>query len=352
MDAGPFDIKHLIIGGLIIVVTAVAMFMLKGYLSFGFVVPLWMFVIIIITIVVLLAVLILTILSYIRWGPEGFLFAKARKLGLAIFVDVELGSGKADFVLAEKDSPKDVVLKDETSGVKVDPAMLDSYCKPMSFPFGLDIYIFTFYNYMAQSAQNHAAFKEIENIFMSEKYSDLQFLTMKEASELASDPEHYLERNAMIKLNKYFKLTEALDKEGNVIFSNPEKKQAKMTYVRQFMAKREVDGQEVWVEITQDMNLPDLIKRLGEFRRDIFTSKITPGLIAGTEAFKNNSVAYSSQHLAHVLMLYYSKIIEDLKNKIDLLTYGIVGMMLLVGGGVAIYVASLAFKMINGGGGA
>lgn len=345
MDTGPFNPKHLIIGGLIIIVTWVSMGLLRGYLSFGFVLALWIFVGLLITILVVIAVLALTIMSYLRWGPEGFLFAKARQLGLSIFIDVELGSSKAEFVLGEKETPKDVVMKDEASGVKIDPAMLDSHCKPMSFPFGLDVYIFTFYNYMAQSVQNHAAFQAIENYYNSPKCDELRFLTIKEFVELISDPEHYLERNAMIKLNKYFKLTEAKGENNETIYSDNEKKVPKMKYVRQF-EKTDPKTKEIkWIE--QDFTLPTLIGKLAEARRDIATLPVVPGLIAGTEAFKNNSVAYSSQHLAHVLMLYYSKIIEDLKHKVELLTYGIVALMVLVGGGVGVYLASLAYNMLS-----
>ena len=80
MDFGPFSGKHVIIGGLIIVVTCVAMFFLKGILGFGIVLPLWILVSVVITIIVIFAILILTILEYLRWGAEGFLFARMEKL--------------------------------------------------------------------------------------------------------------------------------------------------------------------------------------------------------------------------------------------------------------------------------
>jgi uncharacterized membrane-anchored protein len=42
---------------------------------------------------------------------------------------------------------------------------------------------------------------------------------------------------------------------------------------------------------------------------------------------------------------------DDLKGKIDLLTYGIVALMILVGGGVAMYLISMAVQNMGGGGG-
>jgi hypothetical protein len=86
-----------------------------------------------------------------------------------------------------------------------------------------------------------------------------------------------------------------------------------------------------------------MLQAIHEARHDINRMPIPGGLIAGTEAFKNNSVAYSSQHLSHVLMLYYSKIMDKFAGKIDIVMYGIAGMMILVGGAVAIYVISMAF---------
>jgi hypothetical protein len=90
-----------------------------------------------------------------------------------------------------------------------------------------------------------------------------------------------------------------------------------------------------------------MLQLLAKARQDVSTLPIMGGLIAGNEAFKYNSVSYSSQHLGHVLMLYYTKMMDDLKGKIDLLTYGIVALMILVGGGVAMYLISMAVQNMN-----
>jgi hypothetical protein len=360
--SGPFNMKHLIVGGLIILATAVAMFMLKGILSFGFVIPLWMIVIIIISIMVIIAILILTILGYLRYGAEGFLFAKARKTGVGIGIDAELGSLKCDFYLMEKVSPKDVVLKDETCGVKVDPAMLDTHCKPMAFAQGLDIYITTYYNYMAQSLTNHAAFKIIEDDFETNpKRAILRFLSLKEYTELLSDPEHYLTRNATIKLNKYFKQREAKDADGNIIYLDTENTCAKITHVRRYDAWIDdfddngkpivvdngdgtVSQRRHWGHVEEDVSISDMLDAIYTARHEINQMPIPGCKIVGIEAFKNNSVAYSSQHLGHVLMLYYTKMMEDIKGQIETWMY-IIGLVAIIGAiGVSVYIASMAFK--------
>lgn len=351
MQIGPFDLKDLLIGGMIILVTAVAMFLLKDILSFGIVLPMWMLIIALMATIVILFMLVLCIMRYMRYGKEGFLFQQARRKGLAVYLDVELGSQVGDFVLAEKDSPKDVVLKDEESGVKVDPGMLSSDASPIRCNNGLDIFIYSYYNYMPQTIKNHAAFAAIKTYFEKE-CSELNFLSVKEFVELISDPEHFLERNALIKLNKYFKISEKRNAQGEIEYvkdqnNNPiigpdGQPKPIFTYVRRFEITDDETGTTKLVE--QDIDLPGMLTLLSKARLDIARLPIMGGLIAGTEAFKYNSVAYSSQHLGHVLMLYYTKMMDELKSKVDILMYGIVALMILVGGGVAVYLISMALK--------
>ena len=351
MDAGPFDLKHIIIGAAIVIVTGVAMFLLKGILSVGITIGLWILVIAIVTVAVIIFVLAATIVGYLRFGAEGFLFSKARRNGKAVYIDTELGSQISEFAIVDKTSPKDVVLKDEESGIKVDPSMLDSNAKPMRFPGNLDIYIYTYYNYMPQSISNHAAFKVIKGYFDAE-CPDLQFLSIKEFIELISDPEHYLERNALVKLNKYFKVAEKHDANGNPVMEmlpNGTQK-PKLTFVREFTTEVDdidpVTNEKVGTHmgiVQQDLDLPELLRHLTKARIDISKLQIPGGLIAGTEAFKYNSVAYSSQHLGHVLMLYEQKIRDAMKGMFDMFTVGLVALMILGGVGICIYIISMAF---------
>lgn len=353
MDIGPFSGKHMLIGGLIIAVTCIAMFFLKGVLGFGIVIPLWIMVAVIISIMVIISILVLTIMGYLRWGAEGFLFAKARKEGKGVYIDCELGSEVGEFVLAEKASPKDVVLINEDSGIKVDPSMLDSYAKPLRMPLGLDLYIYSYYNFMPQTIRNHAAFKEINKYFLT-RCRELNFLSIKEFVELISTPEHSLEHNAANMLNKYFKLSPSMQITTNddgveeaipIMIKVDGKEVPKYTYVRQFHTTDE-QGNDKWVE--QDLDLPQMMQLIAQARRDVTIMPIMGGLLTGTEAFKYNSVAYSSQHLGHVLMLYWQKMLEDTKKTIEWLTIGITALLILCGAGFAIYVASMAFSKMGG----
>src|SRR5512137_2015815 len=107
MNVGPFDLMQLVIGAVVIVAVGVVMFLMKGMLSIGVTLPIWILVIILVTILVVIFLLVSTIMGYLRFGQEGFLFATARKKGLGVYIDAELGSEVAEFVLAEKATPKD-----------------------------------------------------------------------------------------------------------------------------------------------------------------------------------------------------------------------------------------------------
>ena len=331
MMIGPFDLKNIIIAAIIAIAVTVAMYLLKGVLSIGFTIPLWLLVIAIVTIAAVLFLLVSTLLGYWKNGREGFIFAQARQKGIPVIEDVEIGSENAEFVLGMKKSPKDVTFSDEESGVKLDPSLLSHYARPRRHPGGLDIFTYAFYNFMPQTTTNHAAFKAIEEYFKSDKCKDLRFLSIKEFVELVSDPEHFLEHNALIKLNKYFKIVPKLDESGKpiVIDNKPQYR-----HIRQFETVNS-EGKTVWME--QDITLEGMIQLISRARNDIATLPIMGGYLAGTEAFKNNSVPYSSQHLGHAFMLFKKKDMEEWLNKFD--KQMMVYIILAICGGIGVILA-------------
>ncbi len=56
-------------------------------------------------------------ISFYKNGKEGFTFMEARRSGMPVICDVEIGTNEADFVLGEKADPKDPLFTDERSGV-------------------------------------------------------------------------------------------------------------------------------------------------------------------------------------------------------------------------------------------
>jgi hypothetical protein len=301
---GPFETKYLLGAGLIIAAIITAMFFLKSYLSLAIVLSLWILIAVGVSVITILGLLIVTIFSFWKWGKEGFMFAQARKDGIPVYIDAELGSDNADFVLGEKQQPKDVMLKDTESGIKLDPSLFSADAKPMRLPLGLDLYIYSYYNYMPQSIRNHAAFKAIKD-YKDTKCPELDFLSDKEFIELVSDPEHFLRHNAEQKLNKYFKLV-TVDVGGKPITKN----------VRQFLDEDpESKTHGKWIE--QDINIDTVIQTISKARNDIAKLPILGGLLAGNEAFRYNSVPYSSQHLGHAFMLIKERLNEEWQKKLD-----------------------------------
>lgn len=325
---GPFNLKDLIIIGGIIVSVSVAMFLMKGYLSLPVVQGLWLIIIEIVVTAGLLILLIKTINGYWKWGKEGFLFATARLTGLPVYIDAELGSSNADFVLGEKKKPKDVSFADEESGVKIDPSMMSAAAKPLNFPLGLIIYCFSYYNYMAQSLNNHAAFKEMEDYRKEIKKDDpLTFLPMKEWVELISCPEHMLEHDANNKLNKYFKQDQAKDEKGELIHNT--RGEPVMSHFRKYQAP---DGKFYEVELS----LTEMMKAIAKQRNDLARRPISGGYLTLTEAFVNNSIAASSQHIQQLMMVVRQQSALDYLRKIDWHSIGMCALMILCGTGVVL----------------
>jgi hypothetical protein len=322
---GPFETKYLLGAGLVIAAIITAMFFLKSYLSLAVVLSLWIIIAVVVTILAILGLLLITIISFWKWGKEGFLFAEARKHGIPVYIDAELGSDNADFVLGEKLQPKDVMLKDTESGIKLDPSLFSADAKPMRLPLGLDLYIYSYYNYMPQSIRNHAAFKAIKD-YKDRECKDLAFLSDKEFIELVSDPEHFLRQNAQQKINKYFKLVSIEQPDGKSVTKN----------VRQFHDEK--TGQ--WIE--QDIQIDTVIQHISQARNDIAKLPIMGGLLAGNEAFRYNSVPYSSQHLGHAFMLIKERLNEEWSKKMDWIA---MATPLLAVGGIIIIIIIIILVM-------
>lgn len=224
-------------------------YLAKGFLSFIMGVPLWLMLMAGVAAAVLVFIPFNMVMGYMRYGPEGFIFMEGRKQGIPVICDVEIGTGKAEFILGEKKGPKDPLFKDETSGLKVDPSMVSAFSEPLRFAGGLDVVGFSYHDFLPQTHRNHLAFKaineyfdpEIQNeLWMSlskEEKQELTCFTTKEKVELISKPEHFLDEDVETKLGKYFK--KATDEKGKTLL-DPHGHQV---YYRQFQTK---DGK--WME--------------------------------------------------------------------------------------------------------
>ena len=305
-------------------IVLVIIFFMKGFLSFIIGVPIWILAMALVVVLLGIFIPVNILMSFFRYGKEGFTFMNARKNGKPVLVDVEIGSNNAEFVVGDKENPKDPLFKDEASGVKVDPSLVSAYAEPLRFPGGLEIYGYAYHNWLPQTTRNHLAFKAIIEYFHNEpKMHELNFLMEKEFIELISKPEHFLEADLKTKVGKYFK-----KKAGE---------SGAITYYRQF----EKDGK--WYE--QEISMPRIIELLHQAKADITKLPIATGYFSMNEAFKYNNVSYSAQHLSQLKSLLQQLMFDKMSSLVNWMQYGTIIIGILAVLIIGIYVmASTVFK--------
>lgn len=298
------------------------LFLAKGAIGFVIGLPLYILLSAAVIPVVIIFILANILMKFFKHGKEGFTFMRARNEGLPVLIDVEIGTNNAEFVVGEKSNPKDITFKDEESGVKIDPSLVSAHAEPLRFPGGLDVYGYAFHNWLPQTTRNHLAFKAIvEYRHADPEMKELDFLPDKEFIELISKPEHFLEADLKTKVGKYFKARKNED--------------GSMKYFRQYS-----EGN-VWYE--EEIEVPEITRLIMKAKGDITKLPIATGYFSMNEAFKYNSVAYSAQHLAQLKILIEQMAADKFAKMTNVLTYGIVALMVLCGAGFAIYISSMAF---------
>jgi len=305
-------------------VVLVIIFFMKGFLSFIIGVPIWILAMAIVVVFLGIFIPVNILIDFFRYGKEGFTFMNARKKGKPVLVGVEIGSNNAEFVVGDKENPKDPLFKDEVSGVKVDPSLVSAYAEPLRFPGGLEIYGYAYHNWLPQTTRNHLAFKAIIEYFHNEpKMHELNFLMEKEFIELISKPEHFLESDLRTKVGKYFK-----KKAGDA---------GSITYYRQF----EKDGK--WYE--QEISMPRIIELIHQAKADITKLPIATGYFSMNEAFKYNNISYSAQHLSQLKSLLQQLMFDKMSSLVNWMQYGTIIIGILAVLIIGIYVmASTVFK--------
>jgi hypothetical protein len=305
----------------------VVLFLMKGILSFPLALPFYLILMIALIPFTIIIILANILLKFWKSGKEGFTFMRARKDGLPVLIDIEIGTNNAEFVVGEKKNPKDITFTDEASGVKVDPSLVSAYTEPLRFDGGLEIFGYAYHNWLPQTTKNHLAFKAIiEYRHRDLEVKELDFLPDKEFIELISKPEHFLEADLKTKISRYFKSKKEAD--GSV------------KYYRQYEGTGIEKGK--WFE--QEIDVPEITRIIQKAKTDINALPIATGYFSMTEAFKYNSVAYSAQHLAQLKRLIEQMADEKWLKIMNWMQYGIIALMILVGGGFAVYISSMAFK--------
>jgi hypothetical protein len=309
------------------VVISLLVLLMRGILSAVIGLPLYLLIIIALIPAVIIFSLASILVKIYTNGKEGFTFMKARNDGLPVLVDIEIGTNKADFVIGEKENEKSIVFKDDASGVKVDPGLVSAYAEPLRFEKGLEVYGYAYHNWLPQTTKNHLAFKAIVDYRKIDKeMPELDFLPDKEFVELISKPEHFLEADLKTKIGKYYKSKKSEDGE--------------VKYFRQYEEKGH------WFE--EEVSIPEVTRLINKAKVDITNLPICTGYFSMNEAFKNNSVAYSAQHLAQLKILIEQQAEEKWRKMQDWMKWGMIIVAIIVAGGVSVYIASMAIQKMGG----
>lgn len=291
------------LGAMVIVV----LFLFKGLLSFVMGVPLWLIFSFVVAAGTIAFIPTNIVLGFYKGGKEGFTFMQARKQGIPVICDVEIGTGNAEFVLGKKVNPKDPLFEDEESGVKADPSLISAYAEPLRFSGGLMVIGYGHHNWLPQTHRNHLAFKAIVEYFRTEPMKELLYLTDNEKIELISKSEHFLAKDLETKIGKYFK---------------KRTENEKIIYFREFQKLDEKTGEMKWYQ--QEINVQDSIALIQKAKADITKLPIATGYYSMKEAFVYNNVPYSAQHLSQLKNLLKQLSDLDWQKKIDLWTYGVI----------------------------
>jgi hypothetical protein len=300
------------------VVVIALLFIMKGWLNFVIGIPIYIIGIALVALIIPTITLFTIVMSFYRYGPEGFVAMECRREGKDAILNTEIGTGVTEFLVGTKRDPKDPIYSDDQGGVKVDPSLVSQYSEPLRLSGGLNVFGWAHHSMFPQTTRNHLAFKGIveyfDDIELAVKLCEnpspeelsvasLDFLTINERVELIMKPEHFLEEDLKTKVGKYFK-------------QRVEKDTKEVVYFRQF----EKEGK--WYE--QTVNVPQLRHAIQRVKSDLQKRPIPWGYYCMTEAFKYNNVPYTAQHLSSLKMLLQQLRDEYWMKMLNWMQYGMI----------------------------
>ena len=279
-----------------------------------------------------------------RYCPERDVLVNCSKNGLPVIGLVDIGSNNATLEAGAKERTDDIKFKSQFSGIRIDPILTSVGCQPLRIN-GLDFYWYAFESWLPQTVRNNLAMKAITE-YKDKNCQDLSFLTDIEFVALVSTPETHLHHDIQMYINKYFK---------NVETKDPVTGRTVTKAVRQFMQEDPatcqigedgfiIPGTGTMVKYEQDIDIQQTVDRIEKIKNDIANLPISRGWFSMTEAFKNNAYAYAAQDLEMLLVIHDKQAMADMYKKINILLYGVAGMLIAVGGGLGFYMISLAIS--------
>ena len=317
------------IGAGIAAILVVAVF-LKGVLGGVIGVPIWLIVCFVIGAGTMFFTPTNLLVSFWKYGKEGFTFMEARKTGEIVITDVEVGTGNAEFIIGKKADPKDPIFQDDKSGIRMDPTMVSAYADPMRFAGGLNIVGFGHDSLLPQNHRNHLAFKRIIAYIRTEpKMKDLQFMADKEIIELLKKPEHFLEADIKTKVGKYFKArVEGEGKDAHVVyykeFQKPDDKGIMKWYRQEIRINSESEEAPGLVQLVRRAKA-DLEKLPILEEKNTFNGK-KGDFFCMNEAFKYNPVSYTAQHASWLKNILQRMADMSAMKLFNMWNYGLIAM--------------------------
>ena len=311
------------------------------------VLPFWMLLAGVIVIMALVGYIIREYQMNKKYCPERKIIITARRTGTPIVELTDIGSSNTVWELGSKKNVNDIKFDTQFSGIRIDPILTSVGCEPKRFGGGLDVYPYGYENWLPQTHRNHLAHKAIIEYFHG-KAKDLEFLTDIEFIALVSTPETHLGHDVMIYISKYFKNLPMADSDGRGYAKMV--RQIEVVDEEETIIVKDQDGTErevanpsygdkYWVE--QEVTASSLVNRIEEIKRDIYRLPIAFGWYAGTEAFKNNAYAYAAQDLEMLLIIHDKLALADMLKKINMMTYAIAALIVMMGGALGYYIISM-----------
>lgn len=321
------------------------------------VIPFWMLLVGVVAIMAPIGWIIREYQMNKKYCPERGVIITARRNGVPIIELIDIGSGNAVWELGVKKNVNDIKFDSQYSGIRVDPVLTTVGCEPKRFGGGLDVYSYAYENWLPQTHRNHLAARAIVTYFHT-KAKDLEFLTDIEFVALVSTPETHLAHDIMIYISKYFKSTEStiggkkvrkmlrreqiIDPDQYIMGVNENGESVPLIDEKGEKVLNPTYNQLIWVET--EVNPADLINRIEEIKKDIYMMPICFGWYAGTEAFKNNSYAYAAQDLEMLLIIHDKLQLADVLKKINMMTYAIAALIIMMGAALGYYIVSMVKK--------
>lgn len=284
--------------------------------------PAWLIILMVGVPLILDGCLLIILAGLRKWAPEAWIIKDARKKDLPILDQTDIGTGFSEMILGEKDEKGDIRFENEKFGIKLDPALLSSDVDPRRYKKGLVILNYATTGWLPQGIKNILGLDRVTKIRKGEKYAILKFLTDEDLIQLLDTNQEQLVFDVPMFIEKYE--AKYHDPLTNSDVGVPKEPIIKL--INEMRAELATD------EIDKDFTTKGIYKGGANVRGAFFSLNA---------AFKNNPYGLTAQHLQHFEILTRLKERKKSASLVNVLTYGIVIIGIIVAG-------AIAYKIIGG----